>query len=282
MDVCETLNIGIFGVGLDTYWPQFPGLKERLEGYQQDISQKILSFGCIDLINAGLVDNPERARTVGSLFRQQQVDIIFLYISTYALSSTVLPVVQVTNVPIVILNIQPAASINYEFFNNLTDRGVMTGEWLAHCQACSVPEIANVFNRADIEYNFVTGYLGEIKTNNLLEDWVKAAKVAKVMQNNRLGVIGHYYAGMLDVYTDITRQVAVFGGHVDFIEIDELAELRKSVTEEEIIKKRLAFETIFKISKECETTEIDRAARTSVSLDKLVSKHHLGLAGLLL
>lgn len=276
MDVTEKLNIGIFGIGLDTYWPQFPGLKVRLEGYQQEISQKILSFGDINLVDAGLVDNPERARIVGALFRQQQVDIIFLYISTYALSSTVLPVVQAVGVPVVVLNIQPAAAIDYESFNNLRDRGLMTEEWLANCQSCSVPEIANVFNRADIDYHLLTGYLGESRTNILLGEWVRAANVVKVMRNNRLGILGHYYAGMLDVYTDITRLIAVFGGHVDFIEIDELAELRKSVADEEVIRKCLDFETIFKVSKECEANEIDRAARTSVSLDKLVSKHHLG------
>jgi L-arabinose isomerase len=26
-------RIGLFGIGLDAYWPQFPGLKPRLEGY---------------------------------------------------------------------------------------------------------------------------------------------------------------------------------------------------------------------------------------------------------
>ena len=27
------IRIGLFGIGLDTYWPQFKGLKRRLEGY---------------------------------------------------------------------------------------------------------------------------------------------------------------------------------------------------------------------------------------------------------
>ena len=27
-------RIGLFGIGLDTYWPQFPGLLDRLNGYQ--------------------------------------------------------------------------------------------------------------------------------------------------------------------------------------------------------------------------------------------------------
>ncbi|MDA3937785.1 MAG: L-fucose/L-arabinose isomerase family protein [Spirochaetia bacterium] len=276
MDGHEKIIIGIFGIGLDTYWPQFKGLKERLEGYQQQISQKMLSFGDIELIDAGLVDNPERAKAVGALFRQQQVDFIFLYISTYALSSTVLPIVQVTGVPIIVLNIQPTAFIDYDSFNKITDRGVMTGEWLAYCQACSVPEIANVFNRAGINFHLITGYLGEPQTNALLEEWINAAKVVKIMQNNRLGVIGHYYAGMLDVYTDITQQIASFGGHIDFIEIDELAELRRKVTEDEIYEKRAAFKLTFNVLTDCDAFELDRAARTSVALDKLVANHHLG------
>jgi L-arabinose isomerase len=155
----EKLNVGLFGIGLDTYWPQFDGLKERLESYQQEIAGLIGESGEVNLINGGLVDNPERSRAVGLLFKQKQIDILFLYISTYALSSTVLPVVQMTGVPIVVLNIQAVSAIDYESFNALGDRGVMTGEWLAHCQACCVPEIANVFNRAGIEYQLLTGYL---------------------------------------------------------------------------------------------------------------------------
>jgi L-arabinose isomerase len=126
----------------------------------------------VNLIDGGLVDNPDRARSVGSLFRQQQVDVIFLYIATYALSSTVLPVAQATGVPVVVLNIQPVAAIDYETFNSIGDRREMTGEWPAHCQTCSAPEIASVFNRAGIKYHLLTGYLGEPRTNELLQERV--------------------------------------------------------------------------------------------------------------
>jgi L-arabinose isomerase len=34
-------KIGLFGIGLDTYWPQFKGLKERLLGYQAYISERL-------------------------------------------------------------------------------------------------------------------------------------------------------------------------------------------------------------------------------------------------
>jgi L-arabinose isomerase len=276
MNAQQPLTIGMFGIGLDTYWPQFPGLKERLEGYQKRIGTIIESCGDVDLVDAGLVDNPDRSRAVGSLFKQKQVDAVFLYISTYALSSTVLPVAQATGVPIIVLNIQPVSRIDYESFNALGDRGKMTGEWLAHCQACCVPEIASVFRRAGIDYHLVTGYLGEAETETAIGEWVAAARVARIMQSNRLGVMGHYYAGMLDVYTDITGQIAAFGGHVDLIEIDELAELRNGVTPAEIEEKSGEFRREFDVSAECDPAEIARAAATSVALDKLVATHQIG------
>ncbi len=132
-------GVGLFGIGLDTYWDQFDGLLGRLKGYQKQIADKMVGFGA-EVVDAGLVDSPEKARIAGDYLKTNDVDIVFLYVSTYALSSTVLPVAQKLNCPIIILNIQPVAAIDYEKFNKLGDRGLMTGEWLAHCQACSVPK----------------------------------------------------------------------------------------------------------------------------------------------
>jgi L-arabinose isomerase len=269
------IKVGLFGIGLDTYWPQFEGLLERLEGYQQQIATKMVEFGA-EVVNVGLVDSPVVAREKAKVLKKEDVDILFLYISTYALSSTVLPVVQKVKCPIIILNIQPVAAIDYESFNALGDRGKMTGEWLAHCQACSVPEFANVFNRAGIEYEFVTGYLGEQVVWDDIQDWIDATKVASIMQNNRLGVLGHYYAGMLDVYSDLTKQSASFGTHIEIVEMCEVKKYRDAVTASEIEEKILEFNNVFEVVNACEEAEIIRAAKTSIALDKLVEHHDLG------
>ncbi|WP_298763497.1 L-fucose/L-arabinose isomerase family protein [uncultured Polaribacter sp.] len=269
------IKVGLFGIGLDTYWPQFEGLLERLEGYQQQIATKMESFGA-EVVNVGLVDSPVVAREKAEVLKKEDVDILFLYISTYALSSTVLPVVQKVKCPVVILNIQPVAAIDYESFNALGDRGKMTGEWLAHCQACSVPEFANVFNRAGMDYEFVTGYLGEQFVWDEIEDWIDATKVASVMQNNRLGVLGHYYAGMLDVYSDLTKQSAAFGTHIEIVEMCEVKKYRDAVTSVEIDEKLEEFKNTFEVLDACEDEELIRAAKTSIALDKLVGNHDLG------
>src|SRR5271167_3276736 len=136
----------------------------------------------------------------------------------------------------------------------------MTGEWLAYCSACPVPELANVFRRARIPFHQVTGMLDDDPSCwAQVDDWIDAARVAHLMEHNRLGVMGHYYGGMLDVYSDLTLQCATFGGHVEIVEVDELAALRGEVSTAEIERRRSDFLDAFDIQSDCPADELDRA-----------------------
>jgi L-arabinose isomerase len=271
----KTAKVGLFGIGLDTYWPQFPALKSRLEGYLSEIEQKISTFHPA-VVNVGLIDTADKAFDAGHYFRQQEVDIIFLYVATYALSSTVFPVVRQAKVPVIILNLAPESRIDYDAINGMGDRTQMTGEWLAYCSACPVPEIANLFNRTGITFHQITGILKEEECWNEVRDWVEAAKVAYTMFHNKLGCMGHYYSGMLDIYSDLTQQYAYFGGHIEIIEVDELTAMRKEVQAPQIADRISEFYTYFDVQADCSKKELERAARTSVALDKLVDKYGLG------
>ena len=270
------LKVGLFGIGLEAYWEQFDGLKERLGDYVEIVAGKIKNYQ-VEVINLGLIDTSQKAMEAGHQFRRADVDIIFLYVTTYALSSTVLPVVQRAKVPVIILNLSPEAAIDYNSFNAMNDRTKMTGEWLAYCSACPVPEIANVFKRANIKFHQITGMLhNDAVCWDEIGEWVEAAKVANTMSHNRLGAMGHYYSGMLDIYTDLTRQIATFGGHIEIIEVDELAVLRREVTQKQITERVEAFYKIFDVQPDCVIEELQKAARTSVALDKLVELYDLG------
>jgi len=269
-------KIGLFGIGHSAYWPQFSSLKSKLEGYLGEVERK-LARPDIQIVNLGLVDSPEKAFAAGHEFRQADVDVIFLHITTYALSSTVLPVVLRAKVPVIILNLSPEAAIDYASFNKMSDRTKMTGEWLAHCAACPVPEIANVFRRAGIDFHQVTGQLrNDAECWNEIDAWLDAARVANIMFHNRLGLMGHYYNGMLDIYSDLTLQCATFGGHMEMIEVEELAALRRSVTARQTKERVAYFKKVFDVQKDCAAGELERAARTSVALDRLVQDHALG------
>jgi len=270
------LKIGLFGIGLDTYWDQFEGLENRLLGYIDTVAQQLQGYGA-EVVNIGLVDNTEKAFEAGHEFRRADVDLIFLYVTTYALSSTVLPVVRRANVPVIVLNLSPSAAIDYQNFNQMQNRTEMTGEWLSYCAPCPVPEIANVFMRANIPFHQITGMLKDDPIVwDAIEDWIAAAKVANIMAHNRMGLMGNYYGGMLDIYSNLTLQCATFGGHMEIIEVDELSALRQQVTEGEIAEKIIEFRDLFELQEDCSEAELKRAAKTAVALDKLVAKHKLG------
>ncbi len=275
MEHIDKVKVGLIGVGLNTYWGQFDGLLDRLKGYQLEIKNRMSDLNA-EVADMGMVDSPEKAIDAAEKLNGSGVELLFIFISTYALSSTILPIAQRVKVPVVLLNMQPGSAIDYSYINGLGDRGKMTGEWLANCQACSAPEFACVFNRAGIRYDIVTGFLNDTQAWREIESWIDAARAVKGMRDNRMGILGHYYGGMLDVYTDTTMQSVTFGTHIEQLEMCELKELRDAVTDDELKVKLAEFNEKFDVVAECEPYELERAARTSVALDKLIERHNLG------
>ena len=270
----KKMKIGLFSIGLDTYWGQFPNLLPRLLTYESEIADHLNEMA--EVVMAGMVDSTAKAEDAADLFSCENVELVCVFISTYALSSTVLPIAQRVKKPFLLLNIQPVAAIDYDALNSMGDRGRMTGEWLAHCQACSVPELSCVLHRAGVAYDIVTGHLQDAAVWQELQEWVDAARVVAGMRRNRLGILGHYYGGMLDVYTDTTLQATTFGTHIEQLEMCELKTLRDGVTQQEVQEKLEEFAHTFRVDNECGSYELERAARTSVALDKLAAAHQLG------
>jgi L-arabinose isomerase len=267
--------VGLFSIGLAAYWDQYPGLREQLEQANKTICCKLKELKA-EVVNVGLIDDLNKAVAAGHLFRQEDVDLLFLHVSTYALSSTVLPVVRRSKIPVVLLNLSPESAIDYERFNRMEDRTAMTGEWLAHCQSCSVPEIANVFRRCGIPFQQVTGILDEPLAWAEIGEWLDASRVAHGMEHNRLGMMGHYYSGMLDIYSDLTLQSSTFGTHIEMLEVDELSAMQRDVCECEMNRRVAEICEMFDVGTDCGQSELQRAARTSLALDRLVEKYDLG------
>lgn len=270
------LRVGLCGIGLDAYWSQFPGLEARLKGYVAQVAARLKRPG-VKVVNLGLVDTSARSIEAGHRSRREDIDVLFLYVTTYALSSTVLPLVQRAGVPVVVLNLQPEAAIDYQAFNRLEDRTAMTGEWLAYCSACPVPEIANLLKRARISFHQVAGILDEEATWREIEEWLAAARVRSALASARLGLMGHYYSGMLDIMTDVTLVSIVFGTHVELLEVDELSALCTEVSEDDIASRVEEFRAAFDVQPDCAPEELRRAARTSVALDAFVECYDLDL-----
>ena len=268
-------RVGVFGIGLEAYWPQFDALRERVEGYQQRVEQRVAGLGA-DVVSAGLVDTAQRARTAGDELAAAQVDVVLCHAVTYATSSQVLPVLQAAKAPAVLLALQPTASLPY--------RETGTGEWLANCAACCVPEIAGACTRAGISYDTVAGTIDDDERAwRKIAAWVRAAGVARALRRARIGFLGHTYPGMLDMYTDFTAVHAQIGAHVEVLEIDDLATRVTAATDEETRAKIQEIEATFDfadpssdpIAGPIEPAQMDWSARVAVGLDKLATDFDL-------
>ena len=232
-------RIGLYAVGHPHYWEQFPGLLDRLLGYGQFIEQRLAAWA--DVCNVGMIDDESGSRRAAERLNATNVDLIFCHAATYAMSASHMHIARHCQRPIVVLNLQPTAAMNYE--------KTTTGEWLAHCVGCCVPEIANAFNRSGIDFHVVSGLLGLDHTPAIsladentadhrearaawgeIEAWVRAAGVARTLREGRMGFLGHTYPGMLDMYSDFTMITAQTGMHVEVLEMCDLAKVVESVT----------------------------------------------------
>jgi L-arabinose isomerase len=273
---------------LQAYWLQFPGLKERLTEYGQFIEQKMCAFG--EMYNFGIVDTEAAGREAGEWFNEKNVDLVFCHSATYSTSSTVLPVHQICKKPVIILNMQPTNRMNYE--------QTTTGEWLAHCGACPVPEISNAFQRAGIVFRVINGLLGWnytpaiSLTNEITEDrkearrawksieeWIRAAGVIRTLQHSRFGFLGNTYSGMLDMYSDFTMIQAQMGIHVEVLEMCDVNDLLKNVTPDEVEVKLAEVQAMFEISGDLSSDPIAKkptdeqlqwSSKIAVAQEKLV------------
>jgi len=260
-------RIGLYSVGLRAYWDQFPGLRERLIGYGKFIESKLSAWG--DVYNYGLVDTDSEGRKAGEWLNERNVDIVFSHAATYATSSAVLPIHQICKAAVVFLNLQPTDRINY--------KQTTTGEWLAHCGACPVPEFANAFNRAGISFRVVNGLLGLTETPAIsltnevtasrpeaiaawkeIEEWARAAAVPRTLQHSRFGFLGNTYSGMLDMYSDFTMVQAQTGLHVEVLEMCDLDRMLREVTPQEVKEKLAEVNAMFRISDDSPADPIAR------------------------
>ncbi|WP_372632696.1 arabinose isomerase [Cohnella sp.] len=286
-------RIGLYSVGLRAYWEQFPGLRERLVEYGKAIEERMSQWG--EIYNYGLVDTEYEGRKAGEWLNANNVDLVFCHAATYSTSSTVLPVHQICGAPVVFLNLQPTDRINYE--------QTTTGEWLAHCGACPVPEFANAFNRAGIPFRVVNGLLGLEKTPEIsltnentrqmpeamrawreIEEWVRAASIPRNLKHSRFGFLGNTYSGMLDMYSDFTMVQAQTGLHVEVLEMCDLDRLLKEVTEREVKEKLEEVRQMFRISGDSPSDpiarkpsdeQLDWSCRVAAAQEKLVRKFDL-------
>lgn len=271
-------RIGLVSGGLGAYWPQFPNLLPQLQESARYVTER---FNALDaeVIDAGFVSDAQDANVAAEKLRVGDCDLIVMFLTTYLTSSMVLPIAQRAKTPVLVVNLQPTESMDHATFG--------TGEWLAYCGQCAVPEVANVFRRTGIEFRSVTGFLRDENAWRRITQWVNAAAVRGALRTARSGLMGHLYPGMLDVSTDLTLLSTQIGTHVEVLEFDDLRVRVDDVSDSEVTDRVELARSIFTLDDSVDADDLAWGARVSVGLDRLVDDfeldslayYHRGLGG---
>jgi L-arabinose isomerase len=272
------VRVGLVAGGLGAYWPQFPDLLPQLRRSAERVSERMRGLGA-EVVDVGFVSDAQEAAVAAEKLRAAGCDIIVGFLTTYMTATMLVPIAQRSGAPVLLINLQPTETMEHETFD--------TGQWLAYCGACPLPEMANAFLRCGIPFRSVSGYLEDERAWAKIGRWVRAAGVRAALRRGRHGLMGHLYPGMLDVSTDLTLVTANFGGHMEVLEFDDLRVRVEKVTDAEVAAKKKQATDVFALDDSVNEDDFGWAARVAVGLDRLVDDfgldsiayYHRGLDG---
>ncbi|MCU1676828.1 MAG: arabinose isomerase [Frankiales bacterium] len=271
-------KVGLVAGGLGAYWPQFPDLLPQLQRSADRVSERMRDLDC-EVVDVGFISDAQEGDRAAEQLRAAGCDIIVAFLTTYMTATMLVPIAQRSGAPVLLLNLQPTEAMDHATFD--------TGQWLAYCGACPLPEMANAFRRCGIDTRCVSGYLEEAAAWDRVRHWVRAAGVRGALRSGRHGLLGHLYPGMLDVATDLTLIPAQFGGHIEVLEIDDVRVRVEKVTDAETDARVALAKAVFMLDNSVIEDDLRWGARVSVALDRLaedfaldsLAYYHRGLDG---
>ena len=276
----RTARIGVFAVAHAVYWEQFEGLYDNIMKYHHDLVDKV-EGNDVEVIDFGMVDSSMKAYETVKKMKAASLDLLMCNMVTYATSSVFAPIIRDSNVPMILVALQPLSRLDYTKASTFMQ--------LENDNICSVPEFTGVAKRLGKKvYDVVIGTLyGDSEADAAITEWCDIAKVLHDLNGARMGLMGHTMEAMYDMHADPTAMSAAFGVHVPLLEVDDMVEVYQTVTEEEIREKIALIDEEFEMPDPqsdpvtSKLTDEDKyqAAKSAAALDRLVEKYQLtGLA----
>lgn len=273
-------KIAIFAVGHGTYWDQFPGLLETLEGFHKEFVD-LVAQNRVEILDLGIISSQQKATEAADRMNAEGVRLVFCNMITYATSSVVAPILRNVRAPLVLVALQPRSKMDYP---NATTRMQLEND-----NICSVPEFCGAALRMGRKIDdIIIGTLhDDVKAQKEISDWCLIAQALERLHGARVGLMGHVLESMYDMHTDPTALYAAFGVHAPLLEIDALKEEYEKVTGEEIAEQKALIENMFDmpepkvdaVTRKVTPEDLERSARASAALLRFIKRYDLdGLA----
>lgn len=257
------------------YWEQFDGLRERLMQKQAALHHYFSEQ--VQTLDLGFADDIDSAFVCLKRALKEDIDALFIVMSTYITSQVVFPFAKYLAVPQILVALQPLDSLDYDH--------ATTRMQLENDDICSLPEFTGVYKRLNAPKPFLI-VDAESDTDGIAKrvlELERAITAASAFRYAKFGYMGHTYDGMYDMNTDPTAFAASFGAHVKILEFGDLMTLIRSVNDTDTRRKTEEIHSIFKVCTPSEDPLTDYVreedlvftARCAAGLDRLIEENGL-------
>ena len=273
-----TANAAVISVGLNTYWKQFPGLLDELNG-KTAVFLKKLADCQLNVRNFGMIDCADAACGILPELRAFDPDVLFVDMVTYATSATFAAIRQGVTCPVVLTALQPLPAMDYA---NGT-----TYMQLCNDDICAVPEFAgDAIRLGKAVSDIIIGTLeNDPGADAAIRRWGRIAHVRRDLRTARFGLMGHVLDTMLDMQTDPAAVTAAFGAHAVPCEADEIMAEYQTLADDDPEVKTMSgrilefFDTpdpgADSITEKLTAADLLTASRVGVALERFIAKKKL-------
>jgi L-arabinose isomerase len=262
------MKIGVCAVGLEAYWEQFDGMLDNLLIHHNILINKFESY---DVVKGGMVDRPDKAKDVGKVFKENNVSLLFVHLTTYASSENLLPLIRELDVPVILLNVQAVKSLDLDHVTTIND-------WLGGGATCAgLPEMTAVLLRYEKTFDIITGYLeGDRIVDEAINEWCLAASASEKLKKGNIGVMGRTYPGMMDLNVDETNIFKRTGSYVSHINWEDIVKILENGVDSSNVSAAVEkIKNTFELEKSIENKDIHYAAEVLAAVEQLVKERNL-------
>ena len=259
-------RIGLVAGGLGAYWPQFEGLLDTVNRTNVRIATHVAELGA-DTVDFGIVSDVPQGAAAAKRIAADDIDMLFLLVSTYMTSGQILPLLRDLTMPIVVIALQPSTRMDHDTFG--------TGEWLAYAGSAGLPEMGVALERLGKPVHAIAGHVEDPRAWERIASYVAVARTIRLLYSARHGMMGHLYPGMYDIASNITSVLKTLGGHVEILEYDDLRVRYEAITDGEIDAVVETVDATFDRADGADPENIRFQSRVSAALDRLVADKQL-------
>jgi L-arabinose isomerase len=257
------IKIGLLPLYIKLYDDSAPELRVKVESFLHTLEDEFRKRNVI-VESSKICRIHDEFKDAVKSFEKADVDAIVTIHLAYSPSLESSDVLAKTELPIIILD----TTLNFEF-----DAEQDTDRINYNHGIHGVQDMCNLLIRNHKSFQIEAGHWSHSDVIDRVTGWVKAAHLASVLKNIRVGRIGEPFKGMGDFYLSKQKMESTIGIKTVEADTKELASFLEQVTPEEIEDEIASDKKKFAILAENELYKV--SIKAGISLRKWVKKNKL-------